>query len=585
VTHVSFAQRAVALDRDVVVTASPRRRTSEIAPLASVVAHRAGPIGTFALTVVPDLVGARGRREVRTDVVFVMDRSGSMGGASIEEARAALRLCLRQLREGDRFAILAFDDQIEAMSPALVTFTRSSLAAADRWIDGIDARGGTELLAPLVRATDLAPDGLVVLLTDGQVGNEDEIARAVLARRGAARIHAFGIGTNVSDALLRTLAERTGGAAEMIHPGERIDEKVVAQFARATAPRLTDVRITFRGVEIGELAPAAPVAVVDGEAFTLFGTYEGGGIGAVEIRGLLRGETTYLEVPLDLPERADRPVVEKLWAQARIRDLERAELTGRRAEAMKHRIVQLAKDHGVSSRYTSFVVVERRAGSRRVDAPAETRVIPVSAPAGWAMFGGGGAPRSRSRGYGGPVGSAPPPPRATGRMAAMAPMACRSPAPQDLVSRSAPAMAVPPAPAPRRSPPPPSAPAREPMQATLERQSASGLWEDERAGTLEATVHALVALVRLGLSTSHPVYGAQTRKAVEALLALVERSDAADARLLELALAAMWLLATGRRTRTAVEEEAARRGRSGLVDLLARGGDVRALVERLAPMC
>ena len=195
-----------------------------------------------------------------------------MGGSSLTEARAALRLCLRQLREGDRFAILAFDDQLESFGPSLTTFTRSALSAADRWLDDIDARGGTELLAPLARAVDLAPDGLVVLLTDGQVANEDAIATAVLSRRGKARICSFGIGTNVSDGLLRTLADRTAGATLLIHPGERIDDKVIAQFARASAPRMTDLRITFRGVEVGELCDrfrlehrrdATPEAIAD----------------------------------------------------------------------------------------------------------------------------------------------------------------------------------------------------------------------------------------------------------------------------------------------------------------------------------
>lgn len=593
-TRVSFAQREVALDRDIVVTAFPRRSASETAPIASVVAHRAGQIGTFALTLVTDLAGLRRRRDARTEVVFVLDRSGSMGGASIVEARAALRLCLRQLREGDRFAILAFDDHIETMSPSLITFTSMSLDAADRWIDGIEARGGTELLEPLVRATALAPDGVIVLLTDGQVANEDEIARAVLARCGTARIYSFGIGSNVSDALLLTLAEKTGGAAEMIHPGERIDDKVVAQFARATARRVTDLRIAFRGVEIGEVAPAAAPAMVDGEPLTIFGTYEEGGTGVVEIRGLYEGEKTYLEVPVDLPDREDRPVVAKLWAQARIRDLERTELTGRRADAMKSRIVQLAKDHGVSSKYTSFVVVEKRTGARRVDAPGETRVVPVSAPAGWAMFGG-----HRSRSCGAPAGApAAPGRRFTGiappsqaRMAAPSagygyaarssppPMMARMPSPSPLPVRATGTWS------PRASDEALAAPSRDPVLATLERQLASGLWAEPGRDPIEATIEALLSLVRLGLSTSHAVHGAQTKKAVDVLLDLVVRTPELDARLAELALATLWLLATGRRTRRAIEEQASRRGHARLAELFEHGDDVSAYVERLAPVC
>jgi len=258
--------------------------------IQSVVAHRTGETGAFALALVPDLGGWK-KLSGRTDVVFVLDRSGSMGGASIEEAKTALRLCLRQLREGDRFGILAFDDSVEAFAPQLVPLTTATLQRADTFIESIQARGGTEMLAPLVQATELAKDGIVVLLTDGEVGNEDEIQRAVAEKRGSTRVYSFGIGTNVSDALLLALANDSGGAVEMIHPGERVDEKVVATFARATALRVRELTVKFRGVEVGELAPATPAALVDGEPFSLFGTYEQGGIGAVELRGKIGSET------------------------------------------------------------------------------------------------------------------------------------------------------------------------------------------------------------------------------------------------------------------------------------------------------
>lgn len=613
-TRVSFTQHGVALDRDIVVTAFPRSSVFAAAPLTSVVAHRAAgaAAGTFAVSLVPDLAGGMSRRDETHDVVFVLDRSGSMEGTSMAEAKTALRLCLRQLREGDRFAVIAFDDRIEMMATSMIPFTPHTLRGADRWIEDVDARGGTEMLEPLLRAAELAPNGVIVLLTDGQVGNEDEIQRQLLARRGAARIYSFGIGTNVSDALLVGLAEKTGGAVALIHPGERVDDKVVAQFARATAPRVTDLKITFRGVEVGEIAPAEPTALVDGEPLTVLGTYEAAGVGAVEIRGTYEGQKFYLEVPLVLPERQERPTLTKLWAQARIRDLERAALTGRRADANKARIVKLAVDHGVSSKYTSFVVVEKRTGDRRVNEQAETRVVPVSAPADWAMF---KSKRSRSFGMAMSAGAPPPPPRA---MAMAMPM---SPAPMP-ARASAPFAGAPPSPQRRLArsidrskggpggAPPMDSEADEiagvleeeaayegsawasgaeaesvskprsssdPVTATLERQSASGLWEEQGRDSIEVTVEALLVLVRLGVSTSHPVHGAQTKKAVDALLAALEAAPRLDPKLAEIALAALWLVSTGRRTRVAIKNAA--NGRPGLERLgamLGRDAEVRA---------
>src|SRR5262249_44842144 len=156
---------------------------------------------------------------------------------------------------------------------------------ADAWVQRLAADGGTELLAPMLAAARQAPDGVLVLLTDGQIGNEDEVLREVLAARKSARVYAFGIGTNVSDVLLAELARRTGGAVEQIHPGERIDEKVVAQFARATAARVSETSVAFDGVEAAELAPAEPPPLVDGHPWTVYARVASKGSGQVHVRG------------------------------------------------------------------------------------------------------------------------------------------------------------------------------------------------------------------------------------------------------------------------------------------------------------
>src|SRR5215470_2162072 len=309
-----------------------------------------------------------------------------MQGASIEQARAALRLCLRHLREGDRFNIIRFANDQDKLFGAPEPFNQRTLDRADKWVERLVANGGTEMRAPLIDAVLQAPSGVVVLLTDGQVGNEDEILREVVAVKRDARLYTFGIGTNVSDALLRDLARESGGAVEMIHPGERIDEKVVAQFARATARRVKNVKVGFRGFEGEELAPATLPALVDNDPWVLYLRTRGRGVGEVELRGELDGEPYYLGVPVDLDGAGAQPLLEKLWAAERVRSLEAEGLSGRRQERMKERIVAIAVKHGIASRYTSFIAVEKRTGDRRASGHPETRVVPVHAPAGWDMF-------------------------------------------------------------------------------------------------------------------------------------------------------------------------------------------------------
>jgi len=578
--RVRFAQAEVALDRDVVLTA--RAPGSLASQAAGVVAHRAlGSDGYLALSVVPDLAGDGGASAAKgVTAIFVVDVSGSMAGDSILEARAALRLCLRHLRAGDRFNVIAFSNSHSSFEREPVPFTQASMASADRWVDSLSADGGTELLEPLVLATTMAGSGgVVMLLTDGEVGNEDEILQAVLKRRGEsrARVYSFGIGTNVSDALLRDLARETGAAVEFIHPGERIDEKVVAQFSRAVAPRVTDVTVRFVGVDVGEVAPSRTPDLVDGEPWSLLARYTRGGGGTAEISGRWQGEAFAMRVPVDLPEEVSRPVVAKLWAAERIRDLEDARVEGRRAESMRQRITALAVEHGIASRYTSFVVVEQRSGDRRVSGMPETVVVPVGLPAGWAMFDQERAPAEPvRRGFGGQNVNKTSPMRPSAKKRAMPPKGVGA-----LGLRASP-MAPPPAPAPMAAPKAAMSMDAMPMEDEMDafmaeeaapmkerggdelgalfgRQLASGLWDDATLGAeselrrLRATARVLKTLVERGVDTTHGLYGVPLRKALEAVVAAAAALSAQDPAACERALGAAWLLAMGPRTRAAVE--------------------------------
>jgi Ca-activated chloride channel family protein len=673
--RVAFQRDTVPLDRDLVLLASASgeaERASGAGGAGVVAERRRGKDGTFALTVVPDLFDRAGRAEAR-DVVFVVDVSGSMAGPSIEQARSAMRLCLRHLAEGDRFQIIAFSTSMSLFERSLVPFTQRTLSAADAWIANLNASGGTEMLEPLLSAVDaLGAKGsgrsrIVVLLTDGQVGNEAEIAARVTEKASGVRVYTFGIGTNVSDALLRDLARRTKGDVEFIHPGERIDEKVTAQFAKATAARVEDVTLRFVGVDAGELAPSEPPPLVDGEPWVIYGRYSEPGYGHAEIRGKLRGETFYLQVPVELPPEADREGVAALWAAARIRELEDAEtsLSGRRAESNKKRIAALSVEHQVASKYASFVVVERRTGDRRAHGQPEARPVPVSGPAGWSMGmpqqeeggtatragtikgnfslaayapaavmaapaaraaapmmmrrGGGasGGEHERARASAPSSGAPAAPPPASAMYSAPPPAASKGAIRQRSAmdamdmeekvlsagpteSRSSPPAPKPAAPrspmramgeavigavgklfggkaeegaAPAPPPPPASPPAAAPTTARppakkeaasladptalLERQLASGLWEgaeDTDASRLLATATALAACHTAGIDTAHSTYGAQIRKAVEAICKLVASGSVsgASAREVQAAIAAAYLVSSGKRLRAQV---------------------------------
>jgi Ca-activated chloride channel homolog len=564
-TRVSLRRDEVALDRDVVVIA----RGVAAGPMKAAAVHREGDEGVVALTVVPELGGGK---TDRLSVVFVVDTSGSMQGASIEQARAALRLCLRHLREGDRFNVIRFASDHDALFGGPEPFTQKTLDRADKWVEGLVANGGTEMRTPLVEAVRQAPSGVVILLTDGQVGNEDQILQEVVGARKDARLYTFGIGTNVSDVLLRDLARESGGAVELIHPGERIDEKVVAQFARATARRVKDVKVSFRGFEGEELAPTPLPALVDNEPWVLYLRTRGRGVGEIELRGELDGEPYYLGLPVDLDGAGAQPLLPKLWAAERVRSLDAEGLSGRRQERMKERIVAIAVKYGIASRYTSFIAVEKRTGDRRASGYPETRVVPVHTPAGWDMFKAarpplmGGAVRTMTM-----VGAAAPMAAQPGMIAAAPTGALRAKGGGGGFLDRARAMFKGAAAGPEDAPPAPPAPimghvttsvappSSDPIVTLLQAQLASGLWgppHDDSELQARATARAMLQLLRAGVGAAHAVYGAQVKKAIDAARRLALRLKGEPA-LREILVDLAWLLAEGKRLRGEIANELA----------------------------
>lgn len=577
--RVTFTnENEVALDRDVVLIA---RGALGSVLTAAVVHNAAKPAETIlseqqdnvseaavlALTVVPDLT-ASDELVKPQEVVFLIDISGSMMGASIAEARTALRLCLRHLREGDRFNIIAFQTTYQLFAQQLAPFTQKTLEQADAWVQTLVADGGTEMLEPVVEAVKQVPNGVIVLLTDGQVGNEDEILAQVIAQRGRTRVYPFGIGTNVSDALLRDLAKRTGGAVEFIYPGERIDEKVVAQFARAVAPRVTDVTLSFSGdFTVSDLAPSELPDLVDGEPWELFAALTGRGAGQAEIHGSYQNAPFVLTAPINTASGVSRPLLVKFWAAERIRDLEAVTVSNRRAERIKERILDLAVTHGLASRYTSFLVIEERTGLRRAPGQPETRVLPVNLPAGWGMFErrpsrvfhiGGAQSAASIQPAGGPL------PASSVMTELKQPEVEPSRPRRKRLTRSQRQRLEYEAGAEESFASPGETPAFDPIVALLSRQLASGLWEQiprkgkKQSRRLQATARALLELLRAGVTTAHVLHGGQVRKAVEAIINLAPTVAVHDVQIAEIALGAAWLVTDGARLKGKIEAVAAR---------------------------
>src|SRR5262249_47278966 len=150
-------------------------------------------------------------------------------------ARRALARMVDTLTAADRFAVLAFDDSIETppdLPDGLVAATDRHRFRAAEYLARVEARGGTEMAQPLDRGvpllahepTDRGRDRVLVLVTDGQIGNEDQILRALAPRLKGVRVFTLGVDQAVNASFLRRLADLGGGACELVESEDRLDE-------------------------------------------------------------------------------------------------------------------------------------------------------------------------------------------------------------------------------------------------------------------------------------------------------------------------------------------------------------------------
>ncbi|MCS6880413.1 MAG: VIT domain-containing protein [Oscillochloridaceae bacterium] len=389
--HIATLRDPVAVpDRDLVLRYRPAGAGYRA---ATFVYREAGRPGALLLSLTPQAVPAL-EEVLPREMLFVFDRSGSMGGESIVQARNALRACLRALNPGDSFNIFPFDNFVERLAPTPLPFTQANVDAADRYIAGIEARGGTEIVAALAEALAQPRDPkrlrVVVFLTDGAVGNENLVLRELTARLGEARVFAFGVGSAVNRFLLDKLAEVGRGVTEYILPGEAIELAVERFQRRAALPLLRDLHIEWGGAHVSEVLPTPLPDLYAGQPLIVMARFNA----PHDERALLtlkaraaRGsfaETLVLDLPASTPDRGGVwAALPKLWARARIAALEdTARLEPRHAPALEQEILALALEHGLLSSQTAFVAVEApppNTGRQRAEGQV---VVPVHLPAG-----------------------------------------------------------------------------------------------------------------------------------------------------------------------------------------------------------
>jgi len=304
---------------------------------------------------------------INKDITFVLDKSGSMRGKKIKQAKDALSFCVKGLNDKDRFNIVIFSTEVETFADELLEATPKNRDKALSFIKEIKNAGGTNINEALLTALKDEPSPerprMIVFLTDGKptVGETDikDILNNVEKSNKVARIFVFGVGYDVNTHLLDKLSEGNQGTSQYVEPQEDIEVSVSSFFTKVSNPVLANLELDTGKVKTKEIYPRTLPDLFRGSQLVVLGRYEGRGDTAVTLIGEINGKKRRFANDITFPKSETKnDFLPRLWAQRKVAYLlDEIRLHGEGKE-LKDEIVRLSKKYGIMTPYTSFLVQE-----------------------------------------------------------------------------------------------------------------------------------------------------------------------------------------------------------------------------------
>lgn len=370
--HVDVDGAAAASGRDFELAWQPDLGTT---PEATVLAENQAGGSTYALVMVTPPAHAAAR--LPRESIFIIDSSGSMEGASMEQAKAALRLALDDLRPSDRFNVIDFDSLARPLFDSSRAASPDNIRAANAFIDGITADGGTEMLAALKLALvqSSAPAGVVrqvVFMTDGQVENEQELFSFIHDHLGDTRLFTVGIGAAPNSHFMRNAARFGRGTFTYIGDVQQVQQRMSELFAKIDAPLMTDIEVRSSDAA-AESWPDRVPDLYRGEPLVVALRLQDADA-TITLRGHLGGEPWTTR--LTLPHGSNDSGIGKLWGREKIESLMDHLTGGGDPKQIEAEVTKVALDQHLVSQYTSLVAVDRSPAGLAPSCRAE--LLPVA---------------------------------------------------------------------------------------------------------------------------------------------------------------------------------------------------------------
>ncbi len=392
-THViSLADATVPADKDFAI----EWQAAGTAPQAGLFTETINGKNYLLGFVTPPVVQVAGVVKPR-ETVFVIDNSGSMEGASMPQAKDSLIYGLSQLKPGDLFNVIRFDDTMDVLFTGSVAANKENIDQAKAFVTALNANGGTEMVPAMAAAlvdqnpSDTSHLRQIVFLTDGDIGNEEALFATIAKNRGRSRVFMVGIGSAPNSYLMTRAAELGRGTFTHIGEGAEVAAKMQDLYGKIGSPVVTELKAVLDG-NTAVITPNMLPDLYFGEPVLLMAEAKDLN-GSLKISGNV-GEQPW-EVTLPVAKAAQGKGISKLWARRQIADFEVASTLGTlTADDANKAILAVALQHQIVSTQTSLVAVDKT--PKRPAGEKLTRAdVPLNLPAGWnydSVFGEQAAP-------------------------------------------------------------------------------------------------------------------------------------------------------------------------------------------------
>jgi Ca-activated chloride channel homolog len=323
-------------------------------------------------------------RHARRELTFVIDTSGSMYGASLAQAKAALLQGFTSLAASDTFNVIQFNSTTESLFAEPVNASAANKEIAREYIAALRSDGGTEM-APALRAALRGPamPGVlqqIVFITDGAVGNEEALFEQITQSIGDARLFTVGIGSAPNGYFMRAAARAGRGTYTFIGSQQQVHARIAELLEKIESPVVTDIALTWPGDVSAETSPSTVPDLYMGEPLVVTVRFDSEPSGLIQISGRTGDGIWVRQVPLST-HRIERPGIARAWARMRIGELLDERRTGRSEDSIRSQVLDLALAYQLVSRYTSLVAISPEVVRPR-HASLKTAAVPASRPHG-----------------------------------------------------------------------------------------------------------------------------------------------------------------------------------------------------------